>query len=123
MSAFKEEVDAEARRLGLTRARLTARRIGLLCLLLIVPAALVAAAVAAAHRPYGLAWAAGLWVAGSMFAGGVGNSRRRSASGQAALRRWRSAVTGAPGDGRLLGYAAALDGAPDALARDGSVRR
>jgi hypothetical protein len=50
MSSFKEEVDAEARRLGLTRARLTGRRIGLLCLLLSVPAGLVAAAVAAAHR-------------------------------------------------------------------------
>jgi hypothetical protein len=32
MSAFKEEVDAEARRRELTRARLSGRRIGLLCL-------------------------------------------------------------------------------------------
>jgi hypothetical protein len=39
MSAFTEEVDAEARRRGLTRARLSGRRIGLLCLLLFVPVA------------------------------------------------------------------------------------
>jgi hypothetical protein len=38
MSAFREEVDAEARRLGLTRSRLSGRRIGLLLLLLFVPA-------------------------------------------------------------------------------------
>jgi hypothetical protein len=36
MSAFREEVDAEARRLGLTRSRLSGRRIGLLLLLLFV---------------------------------------------------------------------------------------
>jgi hypothetical protein len=116
MSAFKEEVDAEVRRLGLTRARLTGRRIGLLCLLLTVPAGLVAAAVAAAHRPYGLAWAAGLWFGGFVLAAGVGASRRRSAAGQAVLGRWRSAVAAAPGDARLAGYAAALGAAPAALA-------
>src|SRR5437762_7071159 len=37
MSAFREEVDAETRRLGLTRSRLSGRRIGLLLLLLFVP--------------------------------------------------------------------------------------
>jgi hypothetical protein len=52
MSAFKEEVDAEARRGGLTRARLNGRRIGLLCLLLFVPVATVPAAVAAARQHY-----------------------------------------------------------------------
>ncbi len=116
MSAFKEEVAAEACRLGLTRPRLTGRRIGLLCLLLTVPAGLAAAAVAAAHRPYGLAWAAGLWFAGFVLAAGVGASRRRSAAGRAVLARWRSAVAAAPGDTRLAGYAAALGAAPAALA-------
>jgi hypothetical protein len=128
MSAFKEEVDAEARRRGLTRPRLSGRRIGLLCLLLFVPVATVPAAVAAAHQHYWLAWTAGLYVAGAALAIGVGNSRRRTAAGQAALKRWRSAVGAArgagglagyaadPGDSRLAGYAAALGGAPGALA-------
>jgi hypothetical protein len=128
MSAFREEVDAEARRRGLTRPRLSGRRIGLLCLLLFVPVATVPAAVAAAHQHYWLAWAAGLYVAGGALALGVGTSRRRTAAGQAALKRWRSAVAAAPGeggpagcaagpgDGRLAGYAAALGAAPAALA-------
>jgi hypothetical protein len=89
MAAFKGEVDAEARRRGLTRPRLSGRRIGLLCLLLFVPVATVPAAVVAAHQHYWLAWAAGLYVAG--YAATVG-------------------------DGRLAGYAAALGSAPAALA-------
>jgi hypothetical protein len=116
MSAFTEEVDAEARRRGLTRPRLSGRRIGLLCLLLFVPVATVPAAVAAVHQHYWLAWAAGLYVAGAALAGGVGHSRRRTAAGQAALKRWRSAVGAASGDGRLAGYAAALGNAPAVLA-------
>jgi hypothetical protein len=84
MSAFKEEVDAEARRRGLTRARLSGRRIGLLCLLLFVP---VVTVPAAAHQHYWLAWAAGLYVAGAALAGGAGNSRRLTAAGRAALKR------------------------------------
>src|SRR5690349_4950235 len=101
MSAFKEEVDAEARRRGLTRARLSGRRIGWLCLLLFVPAGTVPGAVAALHQRHGLAWAAGLYLAGCVLAVGVGVSRRRSAAGQAALERWRSAVAATPGDPRL----------------------
>jgi hypothetical protein len=116
MSAFKEEVDADARRRGLTRPRLSAGRIGLLCLLLFVPAGTVPAAVAAAHQHYWLAWAGGLYLGGCVLAIGVGASRRRTAAGRTALRRWRSAVAAAPGDGRRLGYAAALGTAPAALA-------
>jgi hypothetical protein len=116
MPAFKQEVVAEARRRGLTRPRLSGRRIGLLCLLLLVPAGTVPAAVAAAHQHYWLAWAGGLYVGGAMLAGRVGTSRRKTAAGRAALKRWRSAVAAAPGDGRLLGYAAALGTAPAALA-------
>src|SRR5690242_9298215 len=116
MSAFKEEVDAEARRRGLTRPRLSGRRIGWLCLLLFVPAGTVPGAVAALHQRHGLAWAAGLYLAGCVLAVGVGVSRRRSAAGQTALERWRSAVAAAPGDARLVGYAAALGAAPAALA-------
>jgi hypothetical protein len=116
MSAFREEVDAEARRLGLTRSRLSGRRIGLLLLLLLVPAA---ALVPLAAHGRGLAYAGGLYFAGLWVAVGVGVSRRRSASGQAALDHWRSAVA-APasggGDGRVVAYAAALGAAPAALA-------
>ena len=43
MSAFRAEVDAEARRLGLTRSRLSGRRIALLLLLLLIPAGAVLA--------------------------------------------------------------------------------
>jgi hypothetical protein len=107
MKAFTEEADAEADLRGFTRPRLTGRRIGLLCLLLTAPAGVLAAAVAAAHRPYGLAWAAGLYVGGCMLAGGVGKSRRTTAAGHRALERWRAAVAAAGGDGTAAGRAAA----------------
>jgi hypothetical protein len=114
MSAFREEVDAEARRLGLTRARLSGRRIGLLLLLLFIPAG---ALIPVAAHWRGLAYAGGLYFAGLWVAVGVGVSRRRSASGQAVLDHWRSAVAAAPGgEGRTLAYAAALGKAPAALA-------
>jgi len=123
MSAFREEVDAEARRLGLTRSRLSGRRIGLLLLLLVVPA--VALIPVAAHGR-GLAYAGGLYFAGFWVAVGVGVSRRRSASGQAVLDHWRSAVAASGdstglaasggGDGRVVAYAAALGAAPAVLA-------
>ena len=123
MSAFREEVDAEARRLGLTRSRLSGRRIGLLLLLLFVPAG---ALVPVAAHGRGLAYAGGLYFAGLWVAVGVGVSRRRSASGQAVLDHWRSAVAGPPGTaglaasggggGRVVAYAAALGAAPAALA-------
>jgi hypothetical protein len=60
MSAFREEVDAEARRLGLTRSRLGGRRIGLLLLLLFVPAG---ALIPVAAHGRGLAYAAALGAA------------------------------------------------------------
>lgn len=113
MKAFREEVDAETRRRGLTRPRLSAGRIGLLCLLAFIPAGALAAAAAV---KYPLAWGAGAWFGGCVVAVGVGAGRKPSAAGQAALGRWRSAVEAAPGDGRLLGYAAALGRAPGALA-------
>jgi hypothetical protein len=123
MSAFREEVDAEVRRLGLTRSRLSGRRIGLLLLLLFVPA--VALIPVAAHGR-GLAYAGGLYFAGFWVAVGVGVSRRRSASGQAVLDHWRLAVAASGGgtglaasgggDGRVVAYAAALSAAPAALA-------
>ena len=86
MSAFRDEVDAEARRLGLTRSRLSARRIGLLLLLLFVPAGALPP-VAAAGR--GLACAAGCYFAGFRVAVGVGVSLSRTAAGQVALEGWR----------------------------------
>jgi hypothetical protein len=125
MAAFRDEVDAEARRRGLTRPRLSARRIALLCLLLI-PAAAVLAAVTTAGKHGALAYAGGLCFVGCWVTIGVGTRRRRSAAGQKALRRWRSAVAAAPGGaaslaassggGRLPAYSAALGGAPGALA-------
>ena len=107
------EVDAEARRLGLTRSLLSGRRIGLLLLLLFVPAG---ALIPVAAHGRGLAYAGGLYFAGLWVAVGVGVSRRRSASGQAVLDHWRSAVAAPPGsNGRVVAYAAALGAAPAAL--------
>jgi hypothetical protein len=116
MSAFRDEVEAEARGRGLTRPRLSAGRIALLCLLLLIPAGVLLAAVAAAHKHAALAYAGGLYIVGCWVTIGVGTRRRRSAAGQAALDRCRSAVAAAPGDGRLLGYAVALGAAPAAMA-------
>lgn len=114
MSAFREEVDAEARRLGLTRSRLSGRRIGLLLLLLFIPAG---ALIPVAAHWHGLAYAGGLYFIGLWVAVGVGVSRRRSASGQAVLDYWRSAVAASGGGGeRTVAYAAALGAAPAALA-------
>jgi hypothetical protein len=114
MSAFCQEVDAETRRLGLTRSRLSGRRIGLLLLLLFVPAG---ALIPVAAHGRGLAYAGGLYFAGLWVAVGAGVSRRRSASGQAVLDHWRSAVAAPPGsDRRVVAYAAALGAAPAAVA-------
>src|SRR5690349_18911905 len=123
MSAFREEVDAEARRLGLTRSRLSGRRIGLLLLLLLVPAG---ALIPVAAHGRGLAYAGGLYFAGLWVAVGVGVSRRRSAPGQVVLDHWRSAVAdpsgtaglaaSGGGGGKVVAYAAALGAAPAALA-------
>ena len=117
MSAFRDEVDAEARRLGLTRSRLSGRRIGLLLLLLFIPAG---ALIPVAAHWRGLAYAGGCYFAGFWVAVSVGVSRRRTASGQLVLDHWRSAVAAAPGgsggEGRTLAYAAALGAAPAALA-------
>jgi hypothetical protein len=116
MKAFREEVDADARQRGLTRPRLSGRRIGLLCALLLVPAGALLIAVAAAHRHGALAYAGVAYLVACGVTTGVGTSRRRSAAGQEALDRWRAAATSAPGDGRLLAYAAALGVAPAAVA-------
>ena len=127
MTAFRGEVDAEARRRGLTRPRLGARRIALACTLLLIPAGALLIAVAAAHRHDALAYAGLAYLAGCWVTIGVGTRRRRSAAGQATLDRWRSAVAGVPGGaccslaascggGRLLAYAAALGDAPAAVA-------
>ncbi len=126
MKAFREEVEADARQRGLTRPRLSGRRIGLLCLLLLVPAGALLIAVTAAHRHGALAYAGLSYLVACGVTIGVGTSRRRSSAGQEALDRWRSAVAGAPGGaaglaafsggGRVLAYAAALGVAPAAVA-------
>lgn len=116
MKAFREEVDAETRRRGLTRPRLSGGRIGLLCLLAFIPAGALTAAVALAPMKYPAGWGGGAWFGLCIVAAGIGASRKPSAAGRAAVERWRSAVEAAPGDGRLLGYAAALGRAPGAVA-------
>ena len=136
MKAFREEVDADARQRGLTRPRLSGRRIGLLCALLLIPAGALLVAVTAAHRHGALAYAGLPYLVACGVTIGVGTSRRRSAAGQEALDRWRSAVAEAPGGaaslaasggaaglaasvsggGRVLAYAAALGVAPAAVA-------
>ena len=117
MKAFREEVDADARERGLTRPRLSGRRIGLLCALLLIPAGALLVAVSAAHRHGALAYAGLPYLAGCWVTAGIGISRRRSAAGRKALDRWRSAIAGASGgDRRLVAYAAALGAAPGAVA-------
>ena len=92
MKAFREEVEADARQRGLTRPRLSGRRIGLLCALLLIPAGALLAAVIAEHRHGALVYVGLPYLVGCGVTSGVGTSRRRSAAGQAALDRWRSAV-------------------------------
>jgi len=116
MTAFREEVVAEERRWGLTRHRLSPRRIGLLCALLFVPAVAVLAAAGDAHRHDAPAYAGVAYLVGFVLILSVGTSRRRTAAGQAVLDRWRSAVAAGPWEGRLPGYAAALGAAPAAVA-------
>ncbi|HJY71673.1 MAG TPA: hypothetical protein VJ347_07820, partial [Streptosporangiaceae bacterium] len=50
MKAFREEVTADTEQRGLTRPRLSGRRIGLLCLMLFVPAGALGLALDAAHQ-------------------------------------------------------------------------
>ena len=114
MSAFGDGVAADARERGLTRPRLSPRRIGLLCALLLVPAA---ASLLAVRRPDALGYTGPSYAVLCLLTIGVGTRRRRSAAGQAALDRWRASMAAAPaGDGRLLAYAAALGSAPAAVA-------
>ena len=87
MKAFREEVDAHARQRGLTRPRLSGRRIGLLCALLLIPAGALLVAVSAAHRHGALAYAGLPYLAGCWVTAGIGISRRRSAAGRKALDR------------------------------------
>jgi len=116
MKAFREEVDADARRRGLTRPRLSPGRIALLCLLLLVPAGTVLLATDAPHRKDALAYLSVSYFVVFGFTIKIGISRRCSAAGRAALARWRAAVAAPGSDGRLLGYAAALGAAPAAVA-------
>ena len=129
MKAFREEVEADARQRGLTRPRLSGRRIGLLCALLLIPAGALLAAVIAEHRHGALVYVGLPYLVGCGVTSGVGTSRRRSAAGQAALDRWRSAVAEVPGGatrpGRLRrrGTGAGLRGRPRGRARRGGGLR
>jgi len=123
MKAFREEVTADAEQRGLRRPRLSGRRIGLLCLLLLVPAGAAALALDAAHQRYPLAWPGVAWFVLCMITIGVGASRRSSAAGQEVLERWHAAADavrrsgpGYAGDARTGAYSAALGRAPGAVA-------
>ena len=114
MRAFGDEVTADARERGLARPRLSPRRIGLLCALLLVPAGALLLAV---RRPDALGYTGPSYAVLCLLTIGAGTSKRCSAAGRAALDRWRAAAAAAPaGDGRLLAYAAALGLAPAAVA-------
>ena len=95
MKAFREEVTADAVGRGLTRPRLSGRRVGWLILALLVPAGALAATLAAARQPYPLAAAGGSWFVLSLVIVGVGASRRPNAAGQAVLDRWHAAADAA----------------------------
>ena len=89
MKAFREEVDADARQRGLTRPRLSGRRIGLLCALLLIPAGALLIAVTAAHRHHALVYAGLSYLAGCWVTGGIGISRAAARRGR---RRWTGGV-------------------------------
>ena len=91
MKAFREEVTADAVQRGLTRPRLSGRRIGLLWLVLLVPAGALALALAGAHQRYPLAFGGGSWFGLGLITTGVGVTRRPSAAGRAVLDRWHAA--------------------------------
>jgi hypothetical protein len=120
MRAFREEVTADTEQRGLTRPRLSGRRIGLLCLVLLVPAGTLALALTAARQPDPLVFPVVSWFLLSMVTIVVGASRRPSAAGQAVLDRWHAAADAArhggatpgAGDARLQAYSAALGRAP-----------
>ncbi len=118
MKAFREEVEDDARQRGLTRPRLSGRRIGLLCALLLIPAGALLAAVIAAHRHGALVYVGLPYLVGCGVTIGVGTSRRRSAAGRAALDRWRSAVAEVPGGAAGL---AASGGAAGLAASGGAA--
>jgi hypothetical protein len=122
MTAFRGEVTADAVQRGLTRPRLSGRRILLLCLVLLVPAGALALALAAVHQREPLAIPGVSWFVLSLVTIGVGGSRRPSAAGQAVLDRWHAAADAARGghgvrgrDAGLVAYAAALGRAPEAV--------
>jgi hypothetical protein len=105
MSAFGDQVRADARERGLTRPRLSAGRIGLLCALLLIPAGALLLAV---RRPDALGYTGPSYAVLCLVTIGAGASKRCSAAGRAALGRWHAAAAAAPGgDGQLPPYAAA----------------
>jgi len=120
LKAFRDEVTADAEQRGLTRPRLSGRRVGLLVLVLFIPAGATALALGAAHRSYPLAWPAVSWFVLSLVTAGVGASRRPSAAGRSVLERWHATADEmrrgqAGGEERLGAYAAALGRAPGAV--------
>jgi hypothetical protein len=113
MKAFREEVSADVVRRGLTRPRLSGRRIGLLCLVLLVPAGALALVLTTAHQRYPLAFPAVSWVVVAMITGGIGASRRPSVAGRAVLERRHAAADAARRGGAGTGGGGAGGGGAD----------
>jgi hypothetical protein len=123
MSAFRGEVTADAVERGLTRPRLSGRRIALLGLVLLVPAGALALALASVHQRDPLVISGWCWFGVLVVTIGVGARRRPTSAGRAVLDGWHAAADEARrgegarrGDARLAAYAAALGRAPGAVA-------
>jgi hypothetical protein len=98
MAGFRQEVTADAVQRGLTRPRLSWRRIGLLCLALAIPAGALGLALAAGHRPDSVGAPVLAWLVLSLVTMGIGVRRRPSAAGRAVLERWHAMADSARRD-------------------------
>jgi hypothetical protein len=94
MSAFREEVTADAIGRGLIRRRLSGWRIALLCLTLAVPAAALGISLAA-HKQDTVGISSFIWFVLSVVTIGIGTSRRPNASGRVVLDRWHATADAA----------------------------
>jgi len=111
MSDFRGDVAADATSRGLTRHRLSGRRIALLCLTLAVPAAALGLALGARQRD-AAAVSSVAWFVLSLLTIRIGVRRRPSAAGRAVLERWHAAADAGRRGGGTSGVYGACDGGP-----------
>jgi hypothetical protein len=112
MKGFREEVAADARQRGLTRWRLSGRRIAQLCALMLIPAGVLLFALLPDRHAGALGVAAVAYLVLAGVCVGFGTRERPTEAGRAVLGRWRAACAAGPGGARLEAYAAALGLAP-----------